>query len=97
MRCHCQMKIEATNAQGQATVIEYRYVSFLRNGPELKALLDLRSIRPREAEAQAALRLWSRIRRVYGVLLCQLNTLPTAAVTGLILGVCRGEAVRDWI
>ena len=68
--CCCQREIEETDAQGQKQkVIEYyhRYVFAQINGPKLNVLLDLEPIRPGEAEAEAALRLLGRIRRVYGV------------------------------
>jgi hypothetical protein len=66
----CQREVKETDAQGQKqTVIEYyhRYVFAQINGPKLNVLLDLEPIRPGEGEAQAALRLLGRIRRVYGV------------------------------
>ncbi len=68
--CCCQREIQETGAQGQKqTVIEYyhRYVFAQINGPKLNVLLDLEPIRPGEGEAEAALRLLGRIRRVYGV------------------------------
>jgi hypothetical protein len=68
-KCCCQREIKETDAQGQKqTVIEYyhRYVFAQINGPKLNALLDLEPIRPGEGEAEAALRLLGRIRRVYG-------------------------------
>lgn len=67
--CCCQREIEETDEQGQKhTVIEYyhRYVFAQINGPKFNALLDLESIRPGEGEAEAALRLLGRIRRLYG-------------------------------
>lgn len=66
----CQRQIEELDAQGRKqTVLEYyhRYVFAQINGPKINVLLDLEPIRPGEAEAQAALRLLGRIRRVYGV------------------------------
>jgi hypothetical protein len=66
----CQREIQATDEHGhQRTVIEYyhRYVFAQLNGPKLNALLDLEPIRPGEGEAEAALRLLGRLRRVYGV------------------------------
>jgi hypothetical protein len=68
--CCCQRQIEEVDAQGQKQkVIEYyhRYVFAQINGPKFNALLDLEPIRPGEGEAEAALRLLGRIRRVYGV------------------------------
>jgi len=68
--CCCQRQIEETDAQGQKqTVVEYyhRYVFAQINGPKFNTLLDLEAIRPGEGEAEAALRLLGRIRRVYGV------------------------------
>ncbi len=67
--CCCQREIQETDAQGQKqTVIEYyhRYVFAQINGPKLNVLVDLEPIRPREGEAEAALRLLGRIRRMYG-------------------------------
>jgi hypothetical protein len=69
-KCCCRREIKETDAQGQKqTVIEYyhRYVFAQINGPKLNVLLDLEPIRPGEGEAEAALRLLGRIRRVYGV------------------------------
>jgi hypothetical protein len=66
----CQREKEETDAQGQKQkVIEYyhRYVFAQLNGPKVNVLLDLEPIRPGEAEAEAALRLLARIRRIYGV------------------------------
>jgi hypothetical protein len=68
--CCCQREIQETGADGQKqTVVEYyhRYVFAHLNGPRLNVLLDLEPIRPGEGEAEAALRLLGRIRRVYGV------------------------------
>src|SRR5438874_8951065 len=68
--CCCQRELQETDAHGQKqTVIEYyhRYVFAQINGPKLNVLLDLEPIRPGEAEAEAALRLLRRIRRVYGI------------------------------
>ena len=68
--CCCQREIEESDAQGrQHFVIEYyhRYVFGQINGPKLNTLLDLEPIRPGEGEAEAALRLLGRIRRLYGV------------------------------
>jgi hypothetical protein len=68
--CCCQRQIEEVDAQGQKQkVIEYyhRYVFAQINGPKFNALLDLEPIRPGEGEAEAALRLLGRVRRVYGV------------------------------
>ena len=67
--CCCQRQIQETDDRGQKkTVIEYyhRYVFAQINGPKLNALLDLEPIRPGEGEAEAALRLLGRIRRIYG-------------------------------
>jgi hypothetical protein len=67
--CCCQREIQETDAQGQKqTVIEYyhRYVFAQINGPKLNTLLEVEPIRPGEGEAEAALRLLGRIRRVYG-------------------------------
>lgn len=67
--CCCQREIQETDAQGQKqTVIEYyhRYVFAQINGPTFNVLLDLEPIRPGEGEAEAALRLLKRIRRMYG-------------------------------
>ncbi len=67
--CCCQREIQETDDQGQKqTVIEYyhRYVFAQINGPKLNVLVDLEPIRPGEGEAEAALRLLGRIRRMYG-------------------------------
>ena len=68
--CCCRRELEETDAQGRKhPVLEYyhRYVFGQINGPKLNALLDLEPIRPGEGEAEAALRLLGRIRRLYGV------------------------------
>jgi hypothetical protein len=67
--CCCRREIQETDAQGQKhTLLEYyhRYVFAQINGPKLNVLLDLEPIRPGEGEAEAALRLLGRIRRMYG-------------------------------
>lgn len=67
--CCCQREIQETDAQGQKqTAIEYyhRYVFAQINGPKFNVLLDLEPLRPAEGEAEAALRLLGRIRRLYG-------------------------------
>jgi len=84
----CQRKIEETDAQDQKqTVIEYyhRYVFAQFNGPKLNVLLDLEPIRPGEAEAQAALRLLGRLRRVYGVRFFDAVTIDSWYVQGPFL------------
>lgn len=87
-RCCCQREVEETNAQGQKQkVIEYyhRYVFAQINGPKFNTLLDLEPIRPGEAEAQAALRLLGRIRRVYGVRFFDAVTIDSWYVQGPFL------------
>jgi hypothetical protein len=67
--CCCQRDMEITDQQGpKHTVTEYyhRYVFAQINGPKINVLLDLEPIAPGEGEAQAALRLLGRIRRMYG-------------------------------
>jgi hypothetical protein len=68
-------------------VIEYyhRYVFAQINGPKLNVLLDLEPIRPAEAEAEAALRLLGRIRRVYGVRFFDALTVDSWYVQGPFL------------
>lgn len=86
--CCCQREIVETDAQGQKqTVIEYyhRYVFAQLNGPKLNALLDLEAIRPGEAEAEAALRLLGRLRRVYGVRFFDAVTIDSWYVQGPFL------------
>lgn len=66
----CQRELAVTDAHGhKQTVLQYyhRYVFAQINGPKLNVLLDVEPIRPGEGEAEAALRLLGRIRRVYGV------------------------------
>jgi len=68
--CCCQREIEVLDEHGQKQpVLEYyhRDVFAQINGPKINVLLDLEPIRPGEAEAEAALRLLGRLRRVYGV------------------------------
>jgi hypothetical protein len=86
--CCCQREIEETDAQGQKqTVIEYyhRYVFAQINGPKFNVLLDLEPIRPGEGEAEAALRLLGRIRRVYGVRFFDAITVDSWYVQGPFL------------
>jgi len=86
--CCCQREIQETDDQGQKhTVIEYyhRYVFAQINGPKFKVLLDVEPIRPGEEEAQAALRLLGRIRRLYGVRFFDLVTIDSWYVQGPFL------------
>jgi hypothetical protein len=86
--CCCQRQIEETDAQGQKqTVVEYyhRYVFAQINGPKFNVLLDLEPIRPGEGEAEAALRLLGRIRRVYGVRFFDAVTIDSWYVQGPFL------------
>ena len=84
----CQRRIEETDAQGhKQTVVEYyhRYVFAQINGPRLNVLLDLEPIRPGEGEAESALRLLGRIRRVYGVRFFDAVTVDSWYVQGPFL------------
>lgn len=84
----CQREIEVLDERGQKQkVIEYyhRYVFAQINGPKLNVLLDLEPIRPGEAEAEAALRLLGRIRRVYGVRFFDAVTIDAWYVQGPFL------------
>jgi len=86
--CCCQREIQETDDQGQQhTVIEYyhRYVFAQINGPKFNVLLDVEPIRPGEEEAQAALRLLGRIRRLYGVRFLDLVTIDGWYVQGPFL------------
>jgi len=86
--CCCQREVQDTDADGQKhTVVEYyhRYVFAQINGPKLNVLLDLEPIRPGEAEAEAALRLLGRIRRVYGVRFFDALTIDSWYVQGPFL------------
>lgn len=86
--CCCQREVEETDDQGQKhTVIEYyhRYVFAQINGPKLNVVLDIEPIRPGEEEAQAALRLLGRLRRVYGVRFFDAVTIDSWYVQGPFL------------
>ena len=86
--CCCQREIQETDEQGQKhTVIEYyhRYVFAQINGPNLNVLLDLEPIRPGEGEAEAALRLLGRIRRMYGPRFFDAVTIDSWYVQGPFL------------
>jgi hypothetical protein len=86
--CCCQRELQETDAQGQKhTVIEYyhRYVFAQLNGPKLNVLLDLEPIRPGEGEAEAALRLLGRIRRMYGPRFFDAVTIDSWYVQGPFL------------
>jgi len=83
--CCCQRELEETDAQGnKQTVIEYyhRYVFAQINGPKFNVLLEVEPIRPGEGEAEAALRLLGRIRRVYGVRFFDAVTVDSWYVQG---------------
>ena len=68
-------------------MVEYyhRYVFAQINGPRLNVLLDLEPIRPGEGEAESALRLLGRIRRVYGVRFFDAVTVDSWYVQGPFL------------
>ena len=86
--CCCQREIQVLDEQGQKqTVMEYyhRYVFAQINGPKINVLLDLEPIRPGEGEADAALRLLGRIRRVYGVRFFDAVTIDAWYVQGPFL------------
>ena len=86
--CCCHREIEVTDAQGQKQiVIEYyhRYVLAQINGPKFNVLLDLEPIRPGEGEAEAALRLLARLRRVYGARFFDAVTVDSWYVQGPFL------------
>ena len=86
--CCCQREIEVVDAHGQKqTVTEYyhRYVLAQINGPKINVLLDLEPIGPGEAEAEAALRLLGRMRRVYGVRFFDAVTIDAWYVQGPFL------------
>jgi hypothetical protein len=86
--CCCQRELEETDAQGNKhPVIEYyhRYVFAQINGPKFNVLLDVEPIRPGEGEAEAALRLLGRIRRVYGVRFFDAVTVDSWYVQGPFL------------
>lgn len=86
--CCCQREIEETDAHGQKhTVTEYyhRYVFAQINGPKMNVLLDLEPIRPGEGEAEAALRLLGRIRRLYGPRFFDAVTIDSWYVQGPFL------------
>jgi hypothetical protein len=86
--CCCQREIQETDAQGhKQTVTEYyhRYVFAQINGPKFNVLLDLEPIRPGEGEAEAALRLLGRIRRLYGPRFFDAVTIDSWYVQGPFL------------
>jgi len=86
--CCCQRQIEVLDARGQKqSVTEYyhRYVFAQINGPKINVLLDLEPIRPGEAEADAALRLLGRMRRIYGVRFLDAVTIDAWYVQGPFL------------
>jgi hypothetical protein len=86
--CCCQRELQETDEQGQKhTVIEYyhRYVFAQINGPKFNVLVDLEPIRPGEGEAEAALRLLGRIRRIYGPRFFDLVTVDSWYVQGPFL------------
>lgn len=97
--CCCQRQIEQTDAQGhKQTVTEYyhRYVYAQINGTKINALLDVEPIRPGEGEAQAALRLLGRIRRVYGVRFFDAITVDAWYVQGPFLQAV-DKLGWDWV
>ena len=83
-----QRELEETDAQGhKQTVIEYyhRYVFAQINGPKFNVLLDVEPMRPGEGEAEAALRLLGRLRRLYGVRFFDAITVDSWYVQGPFL------------
>jgi hypothetical protein len=80
------------------TVIEYyhRYVFAQINGPKLNTLLDLEPIRPGEGEAESALRLLGRIRRIYGVRFFDAVTMDGWYVQGPYLRAVE-KLGWDWV
>lgn len=91
-----QREVQETDAQGHPhPVTEYyhRYVFAQINGPKLNVLLDVEPIRPGEGEAQAALRLLGRLRRVYGVRFFDAVTIDSWYVQGPFL---RGVEKLGW-
>jgi len=86
--CCCQRQVEETDEQGHKhTVTEYyhRYVFAQINGPKFNVLLDLEPIRPGEGEAEAALRLLGRMRRLYGPRFFDAITIDSWYVQGPFL------------
>jgi hypothetical protein len=86
--CCCQREIQQSDEQGHKhTVIEYyhRYVFAQINGPKFNVLLDLEPIRPGEGEAEAALRLLGRMRRLYGPRFFDAVTIDSWYVQGPFL------------
>lgn len=84
----CRREILEADEHGQKhTVIEYyhRYVFAQINGPKFNALLDLEPIRPGEGEAEAALRLLGRMRRLYGPRFFDAVTIDSWYVQGPFL------------
>lgn len=66
----CQRTVKVKDRAGQErAVTEYyhRQVYAQITGPDFTTVLDLEPVRPGEAEAEAALRLLGRLRRLYGV------------------------------
>ena len=83
-----QREIQEVDEQGQKhTVIEYyhRYALAQINGPKFNTLVDVEPIRPGEGEAEAALRLLGRIRRIYGVRFFDAVTMDGGYVPGPFL------------
>lgn len=90
-RC-CQRNVEVLDDRGQKqTVIEYyhRYVFAQINGPKINVLLDLEPIGPAEAEAETALRLLGRMRRIYGVRFFEAVTMDGWYVQGPFLNAVK--------
>jgi DDE family transposase len=86
--CCCQREIQETDEQGQKhTAIEYyhRYVFAQIGGPKFNVLVDLEPIRPGEGEAEAALRLLGRSRRMYGPRFFDFLTVDSWYVQGPFL------------
>ena len=95
----CQREITTRDATGQARQVTehyHRYVFAQINGPKMGFLLDLEPIRPGEDEAQAALRLLGRIRRVYGVRFFDAVTVDAWYVKGPFLRAVE-KLGWDWV
>lgn len=95
----CQRQLEKTDASGKKssfTQYYHRYVFAQINGPKLNALLDLEPIRPGEGEAEAALRLLGRLRRLYGPRFFDAITVDAWYVQGPFLRAVE-KLGWDWV
>jgi hypothetical protein len=74
--------VDRTGQPQQLTEYYHRHVYAQIHGPQFSVILDLEALRPGEEEAQAALRLLGRLRRLYGPRFFDVVTVDAWYCTG---------------